>query len=85
MSAVLRKGTSKKTNKDYEAIVTHVVFLGEKPTDSRECEAIWIDPFLLGGEIPEYGDVLELQYNRQGFLSSVIKTDKKCELTVVEP
>ena len=85
MSARIAKGTSKKTNKDYEAIVTHVVFFGEKESDQKECEAVWIDPSLLNGILPEYGDVLDLQYNRQGFLSSArILTDKKCDLIIVD-
>ena len=84
MSAKIAEGVSKRTNKPYKAIVTHVVFFGEKETDVKECEAVWIDPVLLDGYIPEYGDVLDLQYNRQGFLSdAMILKDKKCDLTVV--
>ncbi len=84
MSAKVAEGVSKRTNKPYKAIVTHVVFSGDKQDDVKECEPVWIDPSLLEGEFPKYGDVLELQYNRQGFLSSArVLTDMKCELTIV--
>ena len=73
MSSRLAEGTSKKTNKPYKAMVTHVVFDGEV----KECEAVWIDPALLEGRVPEYGDVLDLQYNRQGFLQSVKFKDEQ--------
>ena len=76
MSAKFAKGVSKKTNKPYESIVTHVVFF-----DDKECEAVWIDPALLNGVVPEYGDVIDLHYNRQGFLARAeIVKNKKCEL-----
>ena len=83
MSAKVTEGVSKKTNKPYKAIVTHVVFPGESDKDVKECEAVWIDPALLEGEVPKYGDVMDLQYNRQGFLSSAkLLPDKKCELII---
>ena len=82
MSSKLAKGISKKTNKPYESFVTHVVFPGEAASDVKECEIVWIDPALVGGYLPVYGDVLDLQYNRQGFLTKVtVVTDLKCELT----
>ena len=71
VGAERRKGTSKKTNKEYDAVVTHVIFPGENESDKKEVEVVWIDPNLLVGNIPEYGDVLDLQYNRQGFLVGV--------------
>ncbi len=74
-------GVSKKTNKPYEGVVTHVVFLNG---DKREVEAVWVDPSLLsGGELPTYGQVIDMIYDRRGFLKEIkfINTEK-CSLIV---
>lgn len=79
MSSRVAKGTSKRTGKDFNAIIIHVVFCGEE----KECEAVWIDPELLKGYVPEYGDVIEINYNRQGFVVSVnLVKDETCELVI---
>lgn len=81
MSSRVAKGTSKKTGKDFNAVIVHVVFEGEE----RECEAVWIDPELLKGYVPEYGDVIEINYNRQGFVTSVHPVlGMTCELILKE-
>lgn len=79
MSSNVAKGVSKRTGKEFNAIVVHVVFYGEV----KECEAVWIDPEFFGGVLPSYGDVIDIQYNRQGYVQSVTKVDDKlCELVV---
>ena len=81
MSANKVSGTSKKTNKPYEAVVTHVVFIDG---ENKEVEAVWIDPSLLpGGEFPHYGQVLNLTYDRRGYLTRVeFLYNEKCSLKV---
>ena len=79
MSARVAKGVSKKTGKEFNAFVVHVVFDEEE----KECEAVWIDPEFFGGVLPTYGDVIDIQYNRQGYVQSVTKVNNKlCELVV---
>ena len=79
MSSRVAKGTSKKTGKEFNAVVVNVVFLG----DEKECDAVWIDPELLHGYLPQYGDVIEINYNRQGYITSVtVVKDETCELVV---
>lgn len=81
MNANKVTGVSKKTNKPYEAIVTHVVFIDG---DKREVEAVWVDPSLFpGGEFPSYGQVLDFTYDRRGFLKSVeFLKNEKCSLNI---
>ena len=79
MSSRIAKGTSKRSGKEFNAIVVHVVFLG----DQKECEAVWIDPDMLRGYMPDYGDVIDINYNRQGFVVSVnVLEGETCELVV---
>ncbi len=69
MSAERVSGISKKTNKAYEGVVTHVVFLNG---DKKEVEAVWVEPSLLpNGEFPQYGQVIDMIYDRRGFLKEV--------------
>ena len=81
MSANRVDGVSKRTTKPYSAVVTHVVFIDD---DKKEVEAVWIDPSLFpNGEFPRYGDVLEIIYDRRGFISSVKFIDtEKCTLNI---
>ena len=74
-------GVSKKTNKPYSAVVTHVVFVDG---DNKEVESVWIDPSLIpNGQFPGYGDVLNLTYDRRGFLSKVeFINNEKCSLNI---
>ena len=81
MSANRVDGVSKKTNKPYSAVVTHVVFVDG---ENKEVEAVWIDPSMLpNGEFPHYGQVISLTYDRRGYLSKVeYLNDEKCVLTI---
>ena len=81
MSANRVDGVSKKTNKPYSAVVTHVVFIDG---DKKEVEAVWIEPSLFpNGEFPRYGDVLEITYDRRGFISNVrFIENEKCSLNI---
>lgn len=81
MSANKVSGVSKKTNKAYEAVVTHVVFING---NEKEVEAVWIDPSMLpDGEFPAYGQVIDLTYDRRGYLTSVkFIRDEKCSLEI---
>ena len=79
MSSREAKGTSKRTGKEFNSIIVHVVFIG----DEKECEAVWVDPNLLKGYLPEYGDVLDIIYNRQGYISDVkVLNNEVCELSI---
>ena len=79
MNSNVAKGVSKRTGKEFNAIVVHVVFDGE----NKECEAVWIDPEFFGGVLPSYGDVIDIQYNRQGYVQSVKKIENAiCELVI---
>ena len=79
MSSRIAKGTSKKTGKEFNSIVVHVVFLG----DEKECESVWISSELLHGYLPQYGDVIDINYNRQGFVvSATVDNKASCELVV---
>ena len=79
MSSRVAKGISKKTGKEFNSVIVHVVFMG----DEKECEAVWVDPQILKGYMPQYGDVLDIVYNRQGYISDVVVlTNEVCELAL---
>ena len=78
-----KNGISKRTNKDYDAVITHVVIIDEKDPNKKEVEIVWIDPNLLGGYLPEYGAVLDLQYDRHGYLIGVtVEKNKKFSIQI---
>lgn len=79
MSSRIAKGTSKKTGKEFNSVIVHVVFCG----DEKECEAVWIDPEMLNGYVPQYGDVIDITYNRNGYIASVNPVkEMNCELVI---
>ncbi len=81
MSSERKTGVGKKTNNPYDSVVVQVVYkVGEK----YFVKELWINPQMLHGYIPEYGDVLEIQVDFNGFVQAVIYVEnEKFELTVV--
>ena len=68
MSADRRQGISKKTNMEYNSIVCDVVYkIGMK----YAVKQLWIDPNLLQGVVPQYGDVLEISVDFGGYVQAV--------------
>lgn len=66
------EGTSKQSGKPYKAYIVHYVEDGE---DQGFMGQITGDAFIakdmLGGRAPMPGDMLELSYNKNGFLTKV--------------
>lgn len=82
MSSRVAKGTSKKTGKEFNSVIVHVVFCDD---NVKECEAVWLDPEMLVGYVPQYGDVIDITYNRQGFVTNVsLVKGETCELVIVK-
>ncbi len=78
MGSIYRDGVSSKTNKPYKAYITHVVY--EEGNDKRVRE-VFINPELIGGVAPQYGDVMDLDFGFGGFLNSAkYLLNEKCKL-----
>jgi hypothetical protein len=80
MSAEYVKGVSKKTNNPYEAVVTDFIY---EENGVKKVKSEWVNPNLLNGVVPQYGDVWEFQYGIRGYLTSAkpILTEK-CKLVI---
>ena len=68
MSAERRSGVSKKTNKPYDSVVIQGIYTAVNKYVVKE---LWIDPAMLEGAIPAYGDVLDVSVGFGGFIDSV--------------
>lgn len=68
MSAERRSGISKKTNQPYDFVVVQGVYaIGTKFAVRELC----INPEYINGDLPQYGDILELQVDFAGYIQSV--------------
>ena len=68
MSAERRSGVGKKSGSPYDSVVAQVVYnIGNK----FAVKELWINPELIGGAIPQYGDVLDVQVDFAGYVQSV--------------
>lgn len=68
MSAERRSGVGKKSGAPYDSVVAQVVYnIGDK-FSVRE---LWINPEMLSGVIPAYGDILDVHVDFGGYVQSV--------------
>ena len=82
MSAEYVKGVSKKTNNPYEAVVTDFVY---EENGVKKVRNEWVNPNLLNGVLPQYGDVWEFNYGIRGYLTSVKPVlAEKCKLEIYQ-
>lgn len=75
MSADRRTGIGKKSGSPYDSVVVQSAYtIGNK----FAVKELWINPDLLGGVLPQYGDVLEIQVDFGGYVQSVsfVETEK---------
>ena len=81
MSAERKNGVSKKTNNPYDSVIVEGVYA--TPGNKLVVKQLWIDPTMLEGVIPQYGDVLDISVGFSGFIDSVkFITTEKCALSV---
>lgn len=70
-----REGVSKKTQKAYKADILHVEYLDEPRTQGftgHEVGEVWCDcASNVCPIIPKVGDVVDVYYNRSGFVDEV--------------
>lgn len=76
MSAERRTGVSKKTNNPYDSVIVEGVYTGAG--NKLLVKQLWIDPNMLDGVLPQYGDVLDVSIGFSGFIDTVkfIDTEK---------
>lgn len=68
MSAERRSGVGKKSGNPYDSVVAQVVYtIGTK----FAVKELWMNPEMLNGAIPGYGDVLDVNVDFGGFVQSV--------------
>ena len=81
MSAERKNGVSKKTNNPYDSVIVEAVYTGAG--HKLVVKQLWIDPNMLDGVLPQYGDVLDVSVGFSGYIDSVkfIKGEK-CALSV---
>ena len=81
MSAERKSGVSKRTNNPYDSVIVEAVYTGTG--NKLVVKQLWIDPTMLGGAIPQYGDVLDVCVGFSGFIDSVkFIASEKCALSV---
>lgn len=68
MSAERRSGVGKKSGAPYDSVVAQVVYNIGNKFAVRE---LWINPEMLGGAIPVYGDILEVAVDFGGYVQAV--------------
>ena len=74
MSAERRSGVGKKSGNPYDSVVAQVVYPMSNKFLVRE---IWINPQMLGGAIPAYGDVLDVSIDFNGYVQAVAFVENK--------
>ena len=68
MSADRKSGVGKKSQKPYDNIVAQIVYqIGQK----FAVKELWLDPEMIGGSIPVYGDILDVQVDLAGYVQAV--------------
>ena len=81
MSAERRNGVSKKTNKPYDSVIVEGVYVGAG--GKLVVKQLWVDPGMLGGALPQYGDILDVSVGFGGYIDDVsFVADEKCALSV---
>ena len=82
MSAEARSGVSKTNNKPYSGIFADIVYMQQ---NNYRVRTIFINANQLPeGEVPSYGDVLNVEFDFGGYISAVnFVRDKKCGLNVM--
>lgn len=81
MSAERKNGVSKKTNNPYDSVIVEGVYTAQG--NKLVVKQLWIDPNMLGGVLPQYGDVLDVSVGFGGFIDSVkFIENEKCALSV---
>lgn len=68
MSAERRSGVGKKSGVPYDSVVAQVVYNIGNKFAVRE---LWINPEMLGGAIPVYGDILDVTVDFGGYVQAV--------------
>ncbi len=65
-------GTSKKTGKPYSGFMIwfSMPFRSEDGV-GQETDSVFVDDTLLKGRVPAVGGIIDLRFNRRGFLESV--------------
>ena len=68
MRADRRSGVGKKSQKPYDNIVAQIVYqIGQK----FAVKELWLDPEMIGGAIPVFGDILDVQVDLAGYVQAV--------------
>jgi len=68
MSAERRSGIGKKSGSPYDSVVVQGAYtIGNK----FAVKELWINPDTLGGVLPQYGDILDIQVDFGGYVQSV--------------
>lgn len=82
MSAEARSGVSKSNNKPYSGVFTDIVYVTNGIFRVR---TIFISANLFAdGVVPQYGDVLNIEQDFGGFITSVnFVENKKCAVNVM--
>ena len=81
MSAERKNGVSKKTNNPYDSVIVEGVYTGAG--NKLVVKQLWLDPNMLQGVLPQYGDVLDVSVGFSGFIDSVkFVNSEKCALNV---
>ena len=68
MSSARRSGIGKKSGSPYDSVVIQGVYTINGQFAVKE---LWISPEVLGGALPTYGDVLDIQVDFGGYVQSV--------------
>lgn len=82
MSAEARSGVSKSNNKSYSGVFTEIVYI---TNGTYRVRTVFISANLLPeGVVPSYGDVLNIEQDFGGYITSVsFVKGKKCALTIL--
>lgn len=82
MSAEARSGVSKNNNKPYSGVFTDIVYISN---GTYRVRTVFISANLFPeGVVPQYGDILNIEQDFGGYITSVAFVDnKKCSLTIM--